>query len=185
MELGLRGQVALVTGGGTGIGAGISEALAQEGVSVAVNWVVGKEDVEKRAAELSRSYGTDCRAFYADISRPDDLDAMVKEIVAVYGHIDILVNNAGIWPTENILDMPDGNWAKGDRHQPERDFHAVQAGGPAHGGEGDPREHHQPLFQVGVPVQHGRPRPLRHRQGGGQHDDQDPAARAGTRTASG
>lgn len=112
MELGLRGQVALVTGGGTGIGAGICEALAQEGVSVAVNWVVGKEEVEKFAAELSRKYGTDCRAFYADISRPDDLDAMVKEILAVHGHIDILVNNAGIWPTENILDMPDGNWER-------------------------------------------------------------------------
>jgi NAD(P)-dependent dehydrogenase (short-subunit alcohol dehydrogenase family) len=112
VELGLRGQVALVTGGGTGIGAGISEALAQEGVSVAINWVVGKEDVQAFAAELSRKYGTDCRAFYADISRPDDLDAMVKEILAVYGRIDILVNNAGIWPTENILDMPDGNWER-------------------------------------------------------------------------
>jgi NAD(P)-dependent dehydrogenase (short-subunit alcohol dehydrogenase family) len=112
VELGLRGQVALVTGGGTGIGAGISEALAQEGVSVAINWVVGKEDVQGFAAELSRKYGTDCRAFYADISRPDDLDAMVKEVGAVYGRIDILVNNAGIWPTENILDMPDGNWQR-------------------------------------------------------------------------
>jgi NAD(P)-dependent dehydrogenase (short-subunit alcohol dehydrogenase family) len=112
LELGLRGKVALVTGGGTGIGAGICEALAEEGVSVAVNWVVGKDDVQKFAAALGKQYGTDCRAYYADISRPDDLDAMMKEIVADYGHIDILVNNAGIWPTENILDMPDGNWER-------------------------------------------------------------------------
>jgi len=112
VELGLKGKVALVTGGGTGIGAGVSEAFAQEGVAVAVNWVVGKEDVQKFAAGLGRTYGTDCRAFYADISRPDDLDAMMKEIVSVYGHLDILVNNAGVWPTENILDMPDGNWEK-------------------------------------------------------------------------
>ena len=112
MELGLRGQVALVTGGGTGIGAGICEALAQEGVSVAVNWVVGRDEVQQFAAELSRKYGTDCRALYADISRPDDLDAMMKEIDAAYGRIDILVNNAGVWPTENILDMPDGNWER-------------------------------------------------------------------------
>jgi NAD(P)-dependent dehydrogenase (short-subunit alcohol dehydrogenase family) len=112
LELGLKGKVALVTGGGTGIGAGICEALAEEGVSVAVNWVVGKDDVQKFAAALGKKCGTDCRAYYADISRSDDLDAMMKEIVADYGHIDILVNNAGIWPTENILDMPDGNWER-------------------------------------------------------------------------
>jgi NAD(P)-dependent dehydrogenase (short-subunit alcohol dehydrogenase family) len=112
VELGLKGKVALVTGGGTGIGAGICEALAEEGVNVAVNWVVGKDDVQKFAAALGKQYGTDCRAYYADISRPDDLDAMMKEIVAAYGHIDILVNNAGIWPTENVLDMPDGNWER-------------------------------------------------------------------------
>ncbi|HVO39409.1 MAG TPA: SDR family oxidoreductase [Spirochaetia bacterium] len=112
MDLGLQEKVAIVTGGGTGIGAGICEALAQEGVNVAVNWIVGKEDVEKFAAGLSKKYGTDCRPFYADVSRADDLDAMVRDVIAAYGHIDILVNNAGIWPTENILDMPDGNWQK-------------------------------------------------------------------------
>ena len=112
MDLGLKGKVALVTGGGTGIGAGICEALAQEGVNVGVNYIVGKEEVLAYAANLGRTYGTDCRAFYADVSKPEDLDAMVKEMVAVYGHIDILVNNAGIWPTENILDMPDRNWEK-------------------------------------------------------------------------
>lgn len=112
MDLGLKGKVAIVTGGGTGIGAGICEALAQEGVNVAVNWIVGKEDVTVFAAELSRKYGSDCRPFYADVSRAEDLDAMVRDVIAAYGHIDILVNNAGIWPTENILDMPDCNWEK-------------------------------------------------------------------------
>ena len=112
MDLGLKGKVAIVTGGGTGIGAGICEALAQEGVNVAVNWVVGKDDVEKFASGLSRRFGTDCRPFYADVSKPEDLDAMVRGVQDAYGHIDILVNNAGIWPTENILDMPDKNWEK-------------------------------------------------------------------------
>jgi 3-oxoacyl-[acyl-carrier protein] reductase len=112
MDLGLKGKVALVTGGGTGIGAGICEALAQEGVNVGVNYIVGKDEVISYAAELGRKYGTDCRPFYADVSKAEDLDAMVKELIAAYGHIDILVNNAGIWPTENILDMPDRNWEK-------------------------------------------------------------------------
>jgi NAD(P)-dependent dehydrogenase (short-subunit alcohol dehydrogenase family) len=112
MDLGLKGKVALVTGGGTGIGAGICEALAQEGVNVGVNYIVGKDEVVACAASLSKTYGTDCRAFYADVAKAEDLDAMVKELISVYGHIDILVNNAGIWPTENILDMPDKNWEK-------------------------------------------------------------------------
>jgi 3-oxoacyl-[acyl-carrier protein] reductase len=112
MELGLKGKTAIVTGGGTGIGAGICEALAQEGVNVAVNWVVGEEQVKSFAAGLSKQYGVDCRPFYADVSKPQDLDAMLGRIVEVYAHIDILVNNAGIWPTEDILDMSDENWRK-------------------------------------------------------------------------
>ena len=112
MDLGLKGKVAIVTGGGTGIGAGICEALAQEGVNVGVNWIVGKDEVTAFAAGLTQKYGTDCRPFYADVSKAEDLDAMMKGLIAVYGHIDILVNNAGVWPTENILDMPDKNWDK-------------------------------------------------------------------------
>jgi 3-oxoacyl-[acyl-carrier protein] reductase len=112
MDLGLKGKTAIVTGGGTGIGAGICEALAQEGVNVAVNWIVGKEEVQAFAVDLSKKYGTDCRPFYADVSKAEDLDGMVKEVAGAYGRIDILVNNAGIWPTENILDMPDKNWQK-------------------------------------------------------------------------
>ena len=95
MDLGLKGKTAIVTGGGTGIGAGICEALAQEGVNVAVNWIVGKDEVDAFAADLSRKYGTDCRPFYADISKAEDLDSMVRDVIAAYGHIDILVNNAG------------------------------------------------------------------------------------------
>ena len=112
MDLGLKGKAAIVTGGGTGIGAGICEALAQEGVNVAVNWIVGREEVTAFAEGLSKRFGSDCRPFYADVSKAEDLDAMVRDVVAAYGHIDILVNNAGIWPTENILDMPDRNWEK-------------------------------------------------------------------------
>jgi NAD(P)-dependent dehydrogenase (short-subunit alcohol dehydrogenase family) len=112
MDLGLKGKSAIVTGGGTGIGAGICTALAQEGVNVAVIWNVKKDQATEVAAELSKRYGTDCRPFHADVSKAEDQDAMLNEVIAAYGHIDILVNNAGIWPTENILDMPDDSWHK-------------------------------------------------------------------------
>jgi 3-oxoacyl-[acyl-carrier protein] reductase len=112
MDLGLKGRVALVTGGGTGIGAGICEVLAQEGVNVGINYVVGKDEVVAFAAALGRRHGTDCRAFYADVARSEDLDKMLSDLIAAYGHVDILVNNAGIWPTEEILEMPDRNWQR-------------------------------------------------------------------------
>ena len=112
MDLGLKGKVALVTGGGTGIGAGICEAFAQEGIHVAINWIISPDVVKEFAAELSGKYDVDCRAFYGDVTKPEDLDAMIEEILGAYSRIDILVNNAGIWPTENILDMPDRNWQK-------------------------------------------------------------------------
>lgn len=83
MDLGLKGKAAIVTGGGTGIGAGICEALAQEGVNVGVSWIVGKDEVAAFAADLSMKYGTDCRPFYADISKAEDLDAMVKEVIDI------------------------------------------------------------------------------------------------------
>jgi 3-oxoacyl-[acyl-carrier protein] reductase len=112
MELELKNKTAIVTGGGTGIGAGICEALAQEGVNVGINYIVEKEAVEKFANELNEKYGTKCIPVYADVSKGTDLDQMVEEMISTYGQIDILVNNAGIWPTENALEMPDENWSR-------------------------------------------------------------------------
>jgi 3-oxoacyl-[acyl-carrier protein] reductase len=110
MELNLKGQVALVTGGGTGIGAGISDYLAEEGVQVAVNNIVDEPAVTAFAAEIARKYGTRAIAVFADVSKPADAEAMIAQTVRELGRIDILVNNAGIWPTEDVLAMSDANW---------------------------------------------------------------------------
>ena len=67
MELNLKGKVALVTGGGTGIGAGISDYLAEEGVEVAVNYIVEEPAVIAFAAGLTRKYGIRAVAVYGDV----------------------------------------------------------------------------------------------------------------------
>ncbi|MDD3366287.1 MAG: SDR family NAD(P)-dependent oxidoreductase, partial [Sphaerochaetaceae bacterium] len=100
MELHLKGKVALVTGGSTGIGAGISEYLAAEGVAIAVNYIVDKPQVDEFVDYLNAKYKVNCTGVYGDVSKPADDDAMVKQVLSTYGKIDILVNNAGIWPTE-------------------------------------------------------------------------------------
>jgi 3-oxoacyl-[acyl-carrier protein] reductase len=90
----LSGKVALVTGGGSGIGRGICEGLAQFGADVACC------DIDKdRALEtvgLINKFGHNNLAVQADISLPVEIDSMVNKIVEYFGAIDILVNNAGI-----------------------------------------------------------------------------------------
>jgi 3-oxoacyl-[acyl-carrier protein] reductase len=85
----MDGQVALVTGGGRGIGAGIAHELARAGMRVAVS-ARSREQVEAVAAEIGGL------AVAADVSRTDDVERMVAEVERELGPVDLLVNNAGI-----------------------------------------------------------------------------------------
>ena len=91
----LDGRVALVTGGGRGIGRGISELLAAEGATVAVNY---RRDAEAAAdtVDAIRSAGGEAAAFQASVDDADACAAMVDAVVAEFGGLDILVCNAGI-----------------------------------------------------------------------------------------
>jgi 3-oxoacyl-[acyl-carrier protein] reductase len=94
MDMGIAGKVALVTGGGQGIGRQISLTLAEEGARVAVNDVV-LEKAESTAAEI-RENGGEAMAVQADVTDEDAVSAMVQRIIDDWGAINILVNNAGI-----------------------------------------------------------------------------------------
>jgi len=96
-------RVALVTGGGTGIGRAVSLALAEHGSAVAVNYSRSKADAEGTVNEI-RSRGGTAIAVRADISRLDEVDAMIAGVVRDLGRLDILVNNAG---TTKFIDHKD------------------------------------------------------------------------------
>ena len=85
-------STALVTGASRGIGAATARALARAGCRVALNYRQGRED----ALALERELGPQARAFQADISREEEVAAMLARIEAWQGPVDILVNNAGI-----------------------------------------------------------------------------------------
>jgi NAD(P)-dependent dehydrogenase (short-subunit alcohol dehydrogenase family) len=91
----LSGRVALVTGGGRGIGRGISELLAAQGASVAINYHSGKEGAEETLQAILQDGGT-AQIYGASVADYAESSKMVKEVIRDFGHIDILVNNAGI-----------------------------------------------------------------------------------------
>jgi NAD(P)-dependent dehydrogenase (short-subunit alcohol dehydrogenase family) len=90
----LNSQIAIVTGGGTGIGQGVAGALAHEGARVVV---CGRrvEPLERVVAAVQAS-GGEGLALQADVSRAEDVDRLVKATLEAYGTVDILINNAGI-----------------------------------------------------------------------------------------
>ena len=91
----LDGRVALVSGGGRGIGAGISFRLAAEGAKIAINYSRGSEEAETVRAEIEKAGGV-ARCYQASVADYAESRAMVEQVVADFGFVDILVNNAGI-----------------------------------------------------------------------------------------
>jgi NAD(P)-dependent dehydrogenase (short-subunit alcohol dehydrogenase family) len=94
MDLGIKDNVAIVTGGGAGIGAQTCRSLAGEGVHLAVV-DINLENAEKIAEEV-RSYGVKAIALEVDVSQLDQTEEMVKKTLSEFGKIDILNNVAGI-----------------------------------------------------------------------------------------
>ncbi len=91
----LEGRVALVTGGGRGIGKAISLALAEDGADIAVNYRADEDAARETVGEIEQ-VGRRAIAVQASVDSLDDDERMVREVVDAFGFVDILVNNAGI-----------------------------------------------------------------------------------------
>ncbi len=104
----LKDKVAIVTGAAEGIGAGVAELFAEQGARVYLG-DVKKEAVEARAAAL-REKGAEAFGHVMDVSKADQVQAVVAAAVERYGRVDILINNAGIYPRQNFLDMTEEQW---------------------------------------------------------------------------
>src|SRR5713101_9549248 len=104
----LKGQIAIVTGGGRGIGRAIALALAREGADI----VIAELDQAgaKRTAEEVGALGRRSLATATDVTSRADLRAMVDRAKAEFGRIDILVNNAGIYRAASTLDVTEDHW---------------------------------------------------------------------------
>ncbi|SDG63195.1 SDR family NAD(P)-dependent oxidoreductase [Desulfosporosinus hippei] len=91
----MKNKTALITGGGTGIGRAIALILAKAGVNIAINYSRSEEDAIKTCQEIEQ-IGVRSLYYKADVSKDEEVRAMVGKVVTEFGTLDILVNNAGI-----------------------------------------------------------------------------------------
>jgi len=107
----LRGKVAIVTGGNTGIGAAVVLALAEQGAKVVIDYVANEqaeEELERKIASL----GDTAVGVEADVSKIEDLQRMIDTAVSTFGRLDVMVNNAGIETRTSVLDTTEGQFEK-------------------------------------------------------------------------
>lgn len=102
----LKGKTALVTGSTSGIGLAIAEALAQQGAHIVLN---GFGDAETPKARIE-ALGVRVEYHGADMSKPDQIEDMMKFAASRFGRVDILVNNAGIQHVAKVEDFPPERW---------------------------------------------------------------------------
>src|ERR1700722_3712349 len=111
MDQKLKGQIAIVTGASSGIGAGVSKSLAAAGATVVVNHPV---DATKAAAEAVlagiKDAGGAGTTYQCDVSKEDEVKKMVADIVSQFGTVDILVNNAGLQRDSPFQEMTLEQW---------------------------------------------------------------------------
>jgi 3-hydroxybutyrate dehydrogenase len=100
----LKGKVALVTGSTSGIGLAIAKALAAEGATLMINGFGTPADIERKCRDLGAIHDG------ADMSRPAEIERMIKRCADELGPVDILVNNAGIQHVSPVEDFPPEKW---------------------------------------------------------------------------
>ena len=123
----LKGKTALVTGSTSGIGLGIAKALAEQGANIVLN---GFGDVEGPKAETA-AHGVKVAYHGADMSKPAEIEAMMKFAAAEFGQVDILVNNAGIQHVARIENFPAEKWDAIIAINLSSAFHATRLALPA------------------------------------------------------
>ncbi len=127
----LKGKTALITGSTSGIGLGYARALAGEGASVMINGFGDDADIAKNIIELEFLSGSSARHSAADMTKADDIRAMVADCTRLLGAPDILIGNAGIQHVAPTDEFPEDKWDALIAVILSSTFHATKAALPA------------------------------------------------------
>ena len=126
----LNGKTALVTGSTSGIGLALATAMAKEGANVVLNGFGDPAEIEKTRAGLTEAHGVGVTHSPADMSRPDEIAAMIADAHREFGAVDVLCNNAGIQHVSPIEDFPVDKWDAIIAINLSAAFHAIRAAVP-------------------------------------------------------
>lgn len=126
----LKSRSALVTGSTSGIGLACARALAREGASVCLNGLGARDEIEAQRAAIEKEYGVRCVYNDADMTKPEQIAAMVAAAEAEFGGVDILVNNAGVQFVAPVEDFPVEKWDQILAINLSSAFHAARAAVP-------------------------------------------------------
>jgi 3-hydroxybutyrate dehydrogenase len=127
----MKGKTVLVTGSTSGIGLGVAEAFAAEGANLVLNGFGDANEIEKLRAGIEARHGIKAVYIGADMSKPDQIAAMVVKAEKQFGAVDILVNNAGIQHTAPIEEFPLDRWDAVIAINLSSSFHTIRAALPA------------------------------------------------------
>ena len=119
-------KIALVTGSSRGIGRAIARELAREGWKVCINYRVRRDCAESLLEEIS-AFGGEAMIYGADVSRREEVNAMVAAVKEKWGEVSLLVNNAGVAGQALFQDVTDELWHRYFSVNVDGAFHAIQA----------------------------------------------------------
>ncbi|WP_018264493.1 3-hydroxybutyrate dehydrogenase [Methylosinus sp. LW4] len=121
---------AVVTGSTSGIGLAVVRALAKEGANVVLNGFGDAAEIEKERAAIETEFGVTAIYDGADMTKPEEIEAMIQNAEAKLGSVDILVNNAGIQFVSPIEDFPIEKWNQIIAIDLSSAFHTIRAATP-------------------------------------------------------
>ena len=126
----LAGKAAIVTGSTSGIGLGIAQAFAAQGMNVMLNGFGEAAAIEAIRAGIEKDYGTTCVYSGADMTKPAEIAKMVADAEKAFGKLDVLVNNAGIQHVAPVAEFPIEKWDAIIAINLSSVFHATRAAIP-------------------------------------------------------
>ncbi|MCL4295070.1 MAG: 3-oxoacyl-ACP reductase FabG [Anaerolineae bacterium] len=102
-------KVALITGSGSGLGAGIALRFAEAGAAVTVNYRSNAAGAQAVVRQIEAAGGR-AVAVQADVTQKAEVERLVAQTVEVFGRLDVLINNAGLYPLASLLEMTEAEW---------------------------------------------------------------------------